>query len=144
MRCCLLLLLAITARPAGAQSVAADSAAVVALEIELTRLLAAGRIDEYARHLASDYFRTTADGRLQSREAALAEWRAFAAGRPAETEALPPVDIMVRVYGDAAILTAVLVDSRGGPRTRITKTFVRRGGAWLLASLAGSPIGPQR
>ena len=143
MRLLLLLVLAVVGRPVGAQA-AADSSAIVALEIELTRLLAAGRIDEYARHLAPAYFRTTADGRLQTREEALAEWRAAAAGRPPNLDPRLPVDIVVRVDGDAALLTAVLLDEAGEPRARITKTFVRRGGAWLLAALAGSRIAEQR
>jgi hypothetical protein len=48
--------------PLSAQSTSADSAAVVALELELTRLLAAGRIDEYATHLTANYARTTRPG----------------------------------------------------------------------------------
>ena len=46
-----------------AQATAADSAAIVRLELELTSLLETGQIDRYAEHLTKDYA-LTADGRL--------------------------------------------------------------------------------
>ncbi len=42
----------------------------------MARLLAAGQVDEYATHLTSDYARTTRQGRLERRDAALAAWQA--------------------------------------------------------------------
>jgi hypothetical protein len=126
------------ASPLSGQAASADSAAIVALELEMSRLLAEGRFDEYATHLTADYARTTARGVLEGREAALASWR----GRgPAGS--MRPVDLWVRVYGDAAVLTGVVggADSTA-PRTRITKTFVRQQGRWRLAALHGSAIGP--
>jgi hypothetical protein len=122
-----------------AQQASADSAAIVALEHEMSNLLDAGRIDEYATHLTSDYARTTQQGRVERRDVALASWRARGPGAPAR-----PVDLWVRVYGDAAVLTgAVGGTDTAGPRTRITKTFVRQQGRWLLAALHGSAI-PRR
>jgi hypothetical protein len=122
-----------------AQRVSADSAAIIALELELTRLLAAGRIDEYATHLTADYARTTHQGRLESRDIALASWRARGPSAPAN-----PTGLWVRLYGDAAILTGEVASSdTTAPRVRITKTFVRQGGRWLLAALHGSTIAPR-
>jgi hypothetical protein len=124
--------------PLRGQSASADSAAIVALELEMSRLLAEGRFTEYATHLTPDYARTTQQGRLEKREAALASWRARAASGPAH-----PVELWVRVYGDAAVLTgAVAGADTTAPRLRITKTFVRKDGKWLLAALAGTSIAP--
>jgi hypothetical protein len=127
------------AQPLSAQLASADSASIVALELEMSRLLTAGRIDEYATHLASDYARTTRQGILEGRDAALASWRARGPTGPTH-----PVDLWVRVYGDAAVLTGAIAGAdTSAPRTRITKTFVRQHGRWLLAALHGSEV-PRR
>jgi hypothetical protein len=126
-------------RPLHGQSPSADSAAIVALELEMSRLLTSGRIDEYATHLTADYARTTRRGQLERRDAALASWRTRGAAGP-----MQPTDLWVRVYGDAAVLTGVVPGADSSkPGVRITKTFVRRQGRWLLAALHGSDI-PQR
>jgi hypothetical protein len=127
------------APPAYAQQASADSAAIVALELELTRLLAAGRVDEYATHLMPDYARTTKQGILEHRDEALASWRARGAG-----DFVQPSELWVRVYGDAAVLTGVVGGAdTSAPRTRITKTFVRWRGRWMLAALHGSDVAPR-
>jgi len=127
------------AQPLFAQGASADSAAIVALELEMSRLLMAGHIDEYATHLASDYARTTRQGTVERRDAALASWRARGPTGP-----MKPIDLWVRVYGDAAVLTgAVAGADTNAPRMRITKTFVRRQGKWLLVALHGSEIQPR-
>jgi hypothetical protein len=59
------------AQPLPGQSASADSAAIVALELEMSRLLMGGRIDEYATHLTADYARATRQGKLERRDAAL-------------------------------------------------------------------------
>ena len=124
------------AQPLWAQGVSADSAAVVALELEMTRLLAAGQVDEYATHLSRDYARTTRQGTLERHEEALASWRARG-----PSGLMRPSELWVRVYGDAAVLTGIVAGADGSaPRTRITKTFVRREGRWLLAALHSSEI----
>jgi hypothetical protein len=119
-----------------AQGTSADSAAIVALEHEMSRLLTAGHIDEYATHLASDYARTTRQGIVERRDAALASWRARGPTGPTN-----PIDLWVRVYGDAAVLTGAIAGAdTSAPSIRITKTFVRQHGKWLLAALHGSEI----
>jgi len=120
-----------------AQATAADSAAIVRLELELTSLLETGQIDRYAEHLTKDYA-LTADGRLLLRPDALAQWRARGPGIH-----MTPARIWVRMYGDAAVLTAEVVSEDGGKRSRsrITKLFVRQGHHWRLAALHSSPIG---
>ena len=118
------------------QSTSADSAAIVALELEMSRLLAAGEVDRYATHLAPDYARTTQQGKLEHRDAALRSWRERGPGA-----LMKPTDLWVRVYGDAAVLTGVVGGADpSGPRIRITKVFVRQQGHWRLAALHGSAI----
>lgn len=122
------------AQPLYAQAASADSAAIVALELEMIHLLAAGRVDEYATHLTSDYARTTRQGTLERRDAALASWRARGA-----SGLMRPSELWVRVYGNAAVLTGVVAGAdTSAPRTRMTKTFVRWQGRWLLAALHSS------
>ena len=140
MRLCIVIITSLAiVQGLSAQVAPGDSAAVVALELEMSRLLVEGRIDEYATHLTSDYARTTRQGTLERRDAALASWRARGPTGPAQ-----PVDLWVRVYGDAAVLTGAIAGAdTSAPRIRITKTFVRRHGRWLLAALHGSEI-PRR
>jgi hypothetical protein len=58
------------ARPLRGQQASADSAAIVALEFEMSRLLVAGQVEEYATHLTADYARTTRQGTLERRDVA--------------------------------------------------------------------------
>ncbi len=112
-----------------------DTETIIALELELTGLLERGAFDEYARHLAPDYALTTPQGELISRDQALASWRARGPGYK-----MTPSQMHVRIYGNAAILTARVVGPNGGAGDRITKTFVRAHGKWLLAALHSSQI----
>jgi ketosteroid isomerase-like protein len=118
-----------------AQTPSADSAAIVRLELELTRLLEAGQFDRYAEHLTEDYALTSPDGQLLSRAQALARWQAR--GRAIQ---MTPRGMWVRVYGDAAVLTAEVIGGAEGTRSRITKLFVRQGRQWRLAALHSSRI----
>ena len=123
-------------QPVRGQQASADSAAIVALELEMSRLLTGGQVQEYATHLTADYARTTRQGTLERRDAALASWLARGAG-----SVMRPTDLWVRVYGDAAVLTGVVEGADpSGPRSRITKTFVRQLGQWWLAALHSSGI----
>lgn len=132
----LLVALSVMAPRLFAQTASADSAAVVQLELELTRLLEAGQFKQYAEHLTEDYALTTPDGQLLSRAEALAQWRARGPGTK-----MIPREMWVRVYGDAAVLTAEVVSGGAqGKRSRITKLFVRLGKQWRLAALHSSGI----
>ena len=106
----LLVISLVTAPSLSAQQASADSAAIVALELEMSRLLLRGRIDEYARYLAPDYARTTREGVVERREAALASWRARKPAGPTR-----PVDLWLRVYGDAAVLTGAIAAGDTNP-----------------------------
>jgi hypothetical protein len=94
----------------------------------MSRLLMARRIDEYATHLTSDYARTTREGIVEGRDAALAGWRARGPAGPTQ-----PVDLWVRVYGNAAVLTGAIADAdTSTPRIRITRRSCgsRGDGGW--------------
>jgi len=112
-----------------------DADAIIALELKLTDLLERGAFEEYAEHLTSDYALTTSQGELITRDQALASWRARGPGYK-----MTPSQMHVRVYGNTAILTARVVGPSGGAGDRITKTFVRTHGKWLLAALHSSQI----
>ena len=116
-----------------AQNKSADADAIVSLELKLTDLLERGAWDEYAGHLTPDYALTTREGQFLSREQALASWRARGPGFK-----MTPSQMQVRVYDNTAILTARIANPNGADR--ITKTFVRVGGKWLLAALHVSQI----
>ena len=124
------------ARQSGGVKLSSDAKAIIALELELTGLLERGAFDDYATHLASGYFLTTPQGQVVTRSEALASWRARGPG-----DKMVPDEMRVRVYGDTAILSARVVDADAGPGgDRITKTFVRVKGKWLLAALHISQI----
>lgn len=112
-----------------------DKDAILALELELCGLLERGALDEYAGHLTPDYALTTAQGELQTREQALAFCRKLGPGYK-----MTPDQMLVRVYGNTAILTARVVGPNGGAGDHMTKTFVRINGRWLLAALHWSEI----
>lgn len=112
---------------------------IVALELELSHLLERGAFEQYADHLTPDYALTTLDGQVMTREEALAWWRAVGPGVK-----MIPSEMRVRFYGNTAILTARVVGPAGGPGDRITKTFVRVNGQWLLAALHVSQIAKPR
>jgi hypothetical protein len=112
-----------------------DAKAIIALELELTDLLARGAFDEYASHLAPGYVLTTEQGQVLTRSEALAGWRARGPG-----DRMTPSEMHVRVYGDTAILSARVVGTDSSTPDRITKTFVRINGKWMLAALHVSQI----
>ena len=117
-----------------AQHTSHDADAIIALELKLTDLLERGAWDEYARHLTPDYALTTFQGQLLTRDQALGWWRAQGPGTT-----MTPSEMRVRIYGNTAILTARVANSKEGA-ARITKTFVRIDGKWLLAALHVSLI----
>jgi hypothetical protein len=126
---------------AGAREVTAPRVTneIIALELQLCGLLERGAFDEYATHITQDYTLTTPQGQFLTREEALASWRSIGPGYK-----MTPSEMRVRVYGNTAILTARVVGPTGGSGDRITKTFVRIKGKWLLAALHVSDIAEPR
>lgn len=115
------------------------------LEFELAGLLMRGEFEAYSRFLAEDYTRITHEGRVQTREEVLRQFRAgFKANDGGKME---PSDLDVKVYGDTAVLTGLLRvtprDPAAGARVnRFRKIFVRRDGRWFMVSLQGVPYMP--
>lgn len=133
--CSLMLTFLLASAHAQDKQASSEADAIIALEMALTRLLERGALDEYASHLTPDYALTTPQGQVISRESALSYWRAQGPGYK-----MIPSEMHVRVYGNAAILSARVVGPQGGAGDRITKTFVRMKGKWLLAALHVSQI----
>ncbi|HVO80513.1 MAG TPA: nuclear transport factor 2 family protein [Terriglobales bacterium] len=144
-----LLALALSAMPGLGQAPAvkadADPAAqaeIINLEAESSKLILQGKWDEYSSHLTEDYVRTLGDGKVQSKEETLAEFRT------PERKVLDwiPEDLKVQVYGDAAILIGHLsVLSRQSGRVttsffRFTQILLKRDGRWLVAGMQLTPV----
>ena len=121
-----------------------DSAAMAeieALEYHLIDLLERRDLDAYASHLAEDYVRVNAAGRVDSKESALAQFRS---GSDSRSWTSIPSELNVRIYGDTAVLSFVLTIERDGEtvrRSRLVKVFVRRDGRWIMVHNQGTAIG---
>ncbi len=50
-------------------------------------------------------------------------------------------DVTLRQFGETAILTGTLTTAKAANNAGTTVVFVRRGGAWLIASVQWSPVG---
>ena len=113
---------------------AAAEAEIKALELHLAKLLVSREFDEYERCLAADYTRINANGVVETREQVLAGFRASTGEL-----SMQPTDLVVKTYGDTAILTGTLtVASEKATRvSRFRKVFIRRDGRWFLVSLQG-------
>lgn len=113
---------------------AAAEAEIKALELHLAQLLVSREFDEYEKYLAADYTRINANGVVETREQVLAGFRASTGGY-----SMQPTDLVVKIYGDTAILTGTLtVASAEATRmSRFRKVFIRRDGRWFLVSLQG-------
>jgi hypothetical protein len=80
--------------------------------------------------LADDFVGMLADGRVIDKAAFLA----LAAARP-DAQGLRLHDVVIRLYGDSAVVGAAVTYRRadGSPvRTRYTSVYVRRDGRWAI------------
>jgi hypothetical protein len=108
-----------------------------ALEDQRCRAISRGDLAVLEQLLDEELVHVHATGRFQGKE----EYLSSLAGRPRTTTR---GDLAVRVYGDAAVMTGVLVNSFGdgeGKRATdlyATQVWVRRDGAWRLVSFAAS------
>jgi uncharacterized protein DUF4440 len=118
-------------------------AEIKTLEVRLSALIVAGKWDEFAKSIASGYVRTIGEAKPENREQALATLRS---GEP-KVVAMIPEEMEVRLYGDAAILTAHLtLTARQDNRVRerhawMTEVFIRRTSSWFLAATQITFIG---
>lgn len=115
-------------------SVAEDQ--IKQLEFTLAALLEKRDIETYATYLTDDYIRIAANGIVSTKEQVLEGFR-----KSTTTGKMTPHDLNVRVYGNTAILRAILdiEDREGKKRTSIiTKVFLRDNGRWYMASMQGT------
>lgn len=111
------------------------------LEFFLADLLEKGDIDTYSGYLTDDYVRITATGTVSTKEQILEGFR-----KSKTAFQMKPHDLSVRVYGNTAILRAILdleTKTDNGTTKRssiITKVFIRRDGKWYMASLQGTTL----
>jgi hypothetical protein len=115
------------------------------LELKLAELILHADWDGYAKHLASDYLHTRDNGRVESKDEALASLRD--PQRKIIVMEMEPADLAIRIYGDVAVSNAeftITVRDNGqvkSRRTRLTDVFVKRDGQWCLVAGHGTTIG---
>jgi uncharacterized protein (TIGR02246 family) len=132
-----------------AAAFAQKPADAVAVEKEIRQLeeqlrAAAVKADTAAfeRLLADDYTTTNLNGLTRSKAEVIADAKSGAA----KTESLTLDSVKVRVYGDAAVLTAdrtVKSTLRGqdtSGRLREIRVFVKRNGRWQAVAMQATPI----
>jgi ketosteroid isomerase-like protein len=86
----------------------------------------------FERNLAADFLNTNSDGSLVDRQAFLAQ-----IARGAGVSGLVPGDVVVRVFGDFAIIHAITTYTRSdGQRGagRYTDIWARRDGRWVCVA----------
>ena len=123
----------------------AAEAQIKRLEFILVDLLAKGDIDSYSGYLTDDYIRVAANGTVATKQEVLDAFRK--PKLPGGIQgAMIPHDLVVRVYGNTAIMRGILdIESRSGDtvtkRTSIiNKVFIKRDGKWYMASMQGTAI----
>jgi ketosteroid isomerase-like protein len=118
----------------------ADSAVIstlIALEYERCRAISSSDLDALGQLLDEDLMHVHATGRAQNKVTYLASL----AGNPRTTTRR---DISVRVFGDIAVMTGVLINSFGdGSETRsselyATQIWIQRDGRWRQLNFAAS------
>lgn len=144
MLCAALTWLMLGAAGAEAPSLRSDVAPQVeqeikALELHLADLLTRREFDSYGSFVAEDYTRIDERGQVQTRREVFEQFRSSRGGGTLE-----PTELVVKAYGDTAILTGLLrVKSGDGSDperiSRFRKVFIRRAGRWYLVSLQGVP-----
>jgi ketosteroid isomerase-like protein len=118
------------------------------LEYILTDLLERKDIDTYSGYLTDDYVRIAANGEVATKEKVLESFRKT--NPNAGTGKMYPHDLKVSVYGNTAILHAVLdIETATGntitKRTSlITKVFIKRNGKWYMASMQGTALNDKK
>ena len=128
----LLTCLAFAAAPAGAaEAPGGDEAAIRRLNGDYVRAFLACDVDRFRGLLAPDFVGVLANGRVIDKAGFLAE-----AAKPPDARDLRLHDVVIRVYGDAALVGAAASYRRAdgtGVRTRYTAVYLRRDGLWAIA-----------
>ena len=112
------------------------------LDAEFQRAVGAKDVAAVAKFLADDYILVTASSRIMTKQELLKE--VAPAGLTWETNASR--EVSVRVYGDTAIVTALLeqkgIDNneRFDSPVRYTDTWLRENGTWRQIAAHASPV----
>jgi ketosteroid isomerase-like protein len=147
MRVCAVILLTILSLLAQAQQPAlkadnAASASVEKLELDLAKLLIAGKWDEYLGYLSEDFVGTAANGKIEHKAQA---WEEFHSGNNKMLDMIPE-ELQVTAYGDTAVVTghvSILGRQNGKVITtfsRVTDVFVQRQGRWFLVASQATAV----
>ena len=114
---------------------------LVALMGEIDRAHQTSDVATFDRIWADNYVLTDYRGMIKDRARALAEWKAS----EHRYASYVSDDIRVRVYGEAAVVTArvrraSLSDPQNVGQFRHTRVFVRQRGRWRLVATQVTPI----
>ena len=114
------------------QTDAAVKDALVQIEHQWGDALVKGDVTAFGRYIADDWILTWSDGSLVTKPMALADLKEGAL----KIESLRFDDVSVRVYGDTAIVTGMVIErskfrekDTSGKR-RFTDVFLKRDGSW--------------
>lgn len=116
---------------------------LIALNQELIDALARGDKSVAERIYADDFVRTSVQGETFTKAQLLASLKA---PKPGVKIVYESKDIQVFDYGNAAVLVYLSIkhsDIKGEKSDflyRVTDTFVKRGGRWVKAASAGTPV----
>ena len=115
-----------------AKSSSADREVLLELNRNYVRSALESDVRWYAENLSEDFYITAPDGALLDREAFLGRMAKPYPGTHAE-----PVDVMIRILGDVAIIHSGYRDTKLTGETgygRYTDIYERRNGRWLCVA----------
>ena len=131
--------IALSSPPAAAQQTPEQEVAAV----ENARIAATQKrdADAVAAFIADDFIATNGQGRLTTRAQYLDNMRA----NPAPIQ-MHHNDVMVRVWGNAAVITGRADNTRPdgslGTPSRFTHVYIKQGGRWKMVAMHTSSITP--
>lgn len=138
----LALLLSTLAAPLPAMAGGTTDAQVLAIDASWNELRLKPDVEALDRILADDWLLTHSDGRVQTKKEYLDELRT----RTRRNQGIANEDVVLRRYGDTAVVTGTSVQSaisNGQPwngRFRFTRVWVQRDGRWVMVASHSSRI----
>jgi ketosteroid isomerase-like protein len=112
------------------------------LVLDLAKLMVAGKWDEYASYLSEDFVRTRANGTIEHKPRA---WAEFRTGNNKLLDMIPE-ELQTVSYGDtAAVIGHVSILGRQNGKvtttfSRFTDVFVQRDGHWFMIASQATPL----
>ena len=113
-----------------AQPAGVDESAIRQMNDDYVRAFLSCDVARFRGLLADDFVGVLADGRVIDKAGFLAQ-----AAEPPDARDLRLHDVVIRVYGDSALVGAAVTYRRAdgtGVRTRYTSVYLRRGGRWSI------------